>query len=60
MLASKQLEIYRLPPVLVISLKRFKSSRRSSYSYGGGGAKLDTFVEFPLKDLDLSEYVLSA
>lgn len=47
-IASKQLEIFRLPPVLVISLKRFKGGRRSMYS-GGGGAKLDTLVEFPVE-----------
>jgi ubiquitin carboxyl-terminal hydrolase 4/11/15 len=49
--AYKTLEIYRIPPILMITLKRFKGGRF-------GGSKLGTFVEFPLNDLDLSDYVL--
>lgn len=55
--ATKSLEIYRLPKILVISLKRFKTSR-SRYGYGMGGQKIDTFVEFPLEGLDLKPFVL--
>lgn len=32
--ATKTLEIYRVPKILIISLKRFKSSR-SKYGFGG-------------------------
>jgi ubiquitin carboxyl-terminal hydrolase 4/11/15 len=42
--ATKTLEIFRVPRILVISLKRFKTSR-SKYGYGGmglSGQKLDT------------------
>ncbi len=28
--------------------------------YGGGGGKLNTFVDFPIVGLDLAPYVLSA
>mmetsp|Transcript_38637 Transcript_38637/g.58801 ORF Transcript_38637/g.58801 Transcript_38637/m.58801 type:complete len:332 (-) Transcript_38637:391-1386(-) len=36
--STKQMEIYRLPPVLIINLKRFKTSTRTSgYGYGGYG-----------------------
>ena len=56
--ATKSLEIYRIPRNLVISLKRFKTSR-SRYGFGGGGQKIDTLVEFPLEGLDLSPFVLS-
>jgi ubiquitin carboxyl-terminal hydrolase 4/11/15 len=56
------MQIYKVPPVLVISLKRFKAgkskfSMSSSWSSGGNG-KLGTLVDFNIKGLDLTEYVL--
>jgi ubiquitin C-terminal hydrolase len=59
--ANKQMQIYNVPPVLVINLKRFKGgkskfSNMSSWSSGGNG-KLSTLVDFPLKGLDLSDYI---
>jgi len=51
------MEIYRVPRILIISLKRFKTSR-SRYGFGGG-QKIDTFVDFPLEGLDMSQFVLS-
>lgn len=56
MQATKTLEIYRVPRILIISLKRFKSSRSK---YGFGGEKIQTLVEFPLEGLDMSPFVLS-
>jgi len=55
--ATKTLEIFKVPKVLIISLKRFKQAK-SKYSWGGG-KKLDTLVHFPLEGLDMSPYVLS-
>jgi len=49
--ATKSLQIYKAPLVLVVSLKRFKHGKRVSYGYGGmssGGGKLQTLVEFPI------------
>ena len=51
------MEIYRVPRILIISLKRFKTSR-NRYGFGGG-AKIDTLVEFPLEGLDLRPFVLN-
>ncbi|EPS70953.1 ubiquitin carboxyl-terminal hydrolase, partial [Genlisea aurea] len=48
--ASKKLDFWRLPEVLVIHLKRFSYSRSMKH-------KLDTFVNFPIHDLDLTKYV---
>jgi len=48
--AEKTIELWKLPEVLVIQLKRFQF-----HQYLGG--KIDTFVDYPLKDLDLSAYV---
>lgn len=48
--AIKRIDIWRLPEVLIIQLKKFSSSGRI-------GTKLHTFVDFPIKDLDVSSYI---
>ncbi|MED6135339.1 hypothetical protein PIB30_045528 [Stylosanthes scabra] len=48
--ASKKLDLWRLPEVLVIHLKRFQYSRYSKN-------KLETYVDFPIDNLDLSAYI---
>ncbi|KAL7226268.1 hypothetical protein ACSBR1_021398 [Camellia fascicularis] len=48
--ASKKLDLWRLPEILVIHLKRFSYSRFSKN-------KLEAYVDFPVHDLDLSTYI---
>ncbi|KAK7378005.1 hypothetical protein VNO80_03441 [Phaseolus coccineus] len=48
--ASKKLDLWRLPEVLVIHLKRFSYSRSMKH-------KLETFVNFPVHDFDLTNYI---
>ncbi|XP_010908130.1 ubiquitin carboxyl-terminal hydrolase 9 [Elaeis guineensis] len=48
--ATKKLDLWRLPEILVVHLKRFSYSRFLKN-------KLDTFVNFPVHNLDLSKYV---
>ncbi|CAA0836022.1 ubiquitin-specific protease 8 [Striga hermonthica] len=48
--AGKKLDLWRLPEVLVIHLKRFSYSRFLKN-------KLETYVDFPIHDLDLSGYI---
>ncbi|XP_073066317.1 ubiquitin carboxyl-terminal hydrolase 8-like [Primulina eburnea] len=48
--ASKKLDLWRLPEILVIHLKRFSYSRYLKN-------KLETFVDFPIHDLDISAYI---
>lgn len=50
--ATKKLDLWMLPDILVFHLKRFSYSRYSKN-------KLDTFVNFPIHNLDLSKYVIS-
>ncbi|CAH9117014.1 unnamed protein product [Cuscuta europaea] len=50
--ATKKLDLWRLPDILVFHLKRFSYSRWLKN-------KLDTFVNFPVHNLDLSKYVKS-
>jgi len=49
--ATKKFDLWRLPPIVVIHLKRF------SYKKRYWREKLETFVDYPLTDLDLSNYV---
>ncbi|KAK3228187.1 hypothetical protein Dsin_008049 [Dipteronia sinensis] len=48
--ATKKLDLWMLPDILVFHLKRFSYSRYMKN-------KLDTFVNFPIHDLDLSKYM---
>lgn len=48
--ATKKLDLWRLPEILVVHLKRFSYNRFFKN-------KLETFVDFPTNDLDLSTYV---
>ncbi|KAH9832545.1 uncharacterized protein C8Q71DRAFT_258180 [Rhodofomes roseus] len=48
--ATKTLSLSRLPPVLMIHLKRFSSK-------GHFTDKVETFVDYPLKNLDLTNYM---
>ncbi|XP_069760276.1 ubiquitin carboxyl-terminal hydrolase 15-like isoform X5 [Narcine bancroftii] len=50
--ASKKLDLWSLPPVLVVHLKRFSYSRYWR-------DKLDTLVDFPISDLDMSEFLIN-
>src|SRR5436309_281317 len=49
--ATKQLKIARLPTILIIHLKRFHYA-------GPWRDKLNTFIDYPMQDLDLTKYVL--
>ncbi|KER29284.1 hypothetical protein T265_13396, partial [Opisthorchis viverrini] len=49
--ATKKFDLWSLPKVLIIQLKRFRSTFRSR-------DKIDSFVEFPVKGLDLTPWVL--
>lgn len=48
--AIKKLDLWRLPEILVIHLKRFSYSQFMKN-------KLEAYVDFPLDDLDLSSYI---
>uniref|UniRef100_A0A8C5HXC8 Ubiquitin carboxyl-terminal hydrolase n=1 Tax=Gouania willdenowi TaxID=441366 RepID=A0A8C5HXC8_GOUWI len=50
--ATKKLDLWSLPPVLVVHLKRFSYSRYMR-------DKLDSLVDFPLRYLDMSEFLIN-
>ena len=57
--AVKTLELFRVPRILIITLKRFKIGKSKYSAYGIGGSKLDTMIDFPLENLDMTPFVLS-
>lgn len=50
--ARKKIDLWKLPKILVLHLKRFGFSNRLLFR-----EKIDNFVDFPLKNLDLTDYV---
>jgi hypothetical protein len=50
----KEEHIYKAPPILIVNLKRFIYSPTTHRRN-----KIDTFIDFPLEGLDLSEFVMS-
>ena len=57
-LAKKKMDLFYLPKILMICLKRFSNesrySRYSSFSWG----KDDSFIDFPINNMDLKEYII--
>jgi ubiquitin carboxyl-terminal hydrolase 4/11/15 len=54
---SKRMEIFKAPPILILHLKRFKIKEEAMSCRSG--ERLDTLVDYPLENLDLSNYVYS-
>ena len=48
------MEFYYLPKLFVVCLKRFSQGRRS---YWGGLSKNSDFINFPLDNMDMKDYV---
>ena len=57
--ATKKMELYKLPEVLILHLKRFKTSRIGSIGslyFPAGSTKINSFVEFPTEELDMKNF----
>ena len=50
--ASRKVDLWLLPKVLIVQLKRFNYT-------GDGRGKIDLLIDCPLRELDLSEFVLN-
>src|SRR5712671_4019930 len=46
---TKKIEIWKMPNILIIHFKRFRYNRKQK-------KKMDTFINFPLQNLDLSSF----
>ena len=59
--ATKTMEIYKTPKILILHLKRFRTNRVSSigsFFFTSSSSKISTLVDFPIKGLDLKNYIL--
>jgi len=63
----KKMDIYKLPKILVVQLKRFSKGESSGSKYSGysafgrmimGSSKNSDLIDFPLKGLDMGKYLL--
>ena len=68
--ATKQMNLWKLPKYLIITLKRFQASKASDHYQGYLNPnlnyllqnrvvynKINNFIEFPLRNLDMSKYL---
>jgi ubiquitin C-terminal hydrolase len=51
--AIKKIDIWKLPSILIVCLKRFKLGPRNKYN------KIEDQIDFPMNNLDLSPYLSS-
>jgi Ubiquitin carboxyl-terminal hydrolase len=54
--AMKTVKLWRLPEVLVLTLKRFEVRDGSGFGWGGGNVKIEAPVDFPINGLDLKTF----
>lgn len=55
--ATKKMDLYKLPRILIIHLKRFRHKITQLWNYQ---KKLEDFVEYPTTGLDLSKFIKGA
>jgi len=59
--ATKTMELYKTPKILILHLKRFRTNRVSSigsFFFTSSSSKITSLVDFPIKGLDMRKYVL--
>jgi len=59
--ATKTMEVWKAPKILIMHLKRFRTNRVSSigsFFFTSSSSKITSLVDFPVKGLDLRNYVL--
>lgn len=57
--ARKKMDLYKLPPVLIIHLKRFLKNDHETSFFRNASRKITEMVDFPLRTLDMSEYLIN-
>ncbi|CAD8044127.1 unnamed protein product [Paramecium primaurelia] len=59
--AKKQMQIYKAPQILIMHLKRFRSTRVTQF-YGtysvGGVTKIVQYVDFPVENFNIQPFIL--
>jgi len=56
--ATKTVNLWRLPEVLILGLKRYKQQSNDNWMGGGvGRKKIENFIDFPLDGLNVRNYL---
>lgn len=53
------MDLFKLPDILIIHLKRFLKNDHESSFFRNASRKITENVDFPLKSLDMSEYLIN-
>ena len=56
--AKQKLQIYKAPRYLIVQLKRFNVKKSYDGNTNFSGEKNNTFVNYPVNDLDLTKYIV--
>ena len=54
--ATKKMEVYRTPEILIIHFKRFSHNRSSMF----GSKKINDKIDFPIEGLNMTNYVINS
>lgn len=57
--ARKKMDLYKLPPILIVHLKRFLKNDNEYSFFRNASRKITEQVDFPLTSLDMSEYLIN-
>ena len=52
------MDLYKLPPILIIHLKRFLKNDHESSFFRNASRKITENVDFPLMHLDMAEHLI--
>jgi ubiquitin carboxyl-terminal hydrolase 4/11/15 len=55
-IATKKMEVYRTPEILIIHFKRFSHNRSSMF----GSKKINDKIDFPVEGLNMTNYVINS
>ena len=57
---KKRFQLYRLPPILIVQLKRFQFDYSNPSGNGSGGTKIMSLIDYPIDDLDVGRYMATS
>jgi len=53
------MDLFKLPPILIVHLKRFLKNDHEYSFFRNASRKITELVDFPITSLDMSEYLIN-